>query len=58
MNQAKLLLNMVGQKLVSKEHFPINQKTELCLLLNSNLIPFSLMDNGQGYKMKMFYLRV
>lgn len=58
MNEAKLLLDMVGQKLVSKERFPITQKTELCLLLISNLILFSLMDTGQGYKIKMFYLRV
>ena len=37
MNEAKLLIDMVGQKLVSKERFPITQKTELCLLLSSNL---------------------
>ena len=37
MNEAKLLIDMVGQKLVSKERFSITQKTELCLLLSSNL---------------------
>lgn len=58
MNEAKLLLDMVGQKLVSKERFPITQKTGLCLLLSSNLILFSLMDTGQGYRIRMFYLRV
>ena len=58
MNEAKLLLDMVGQKLASKERFPITQKTGLCLLLSSNLILFSLMDTGQGYRIRMFYLRV
>ena len=58
MNDAKLLPDMVGQKLVSKERFPITQKTGLCLLLSSNLILFSLMDTGQGYRIRMFYLRV
>ena len=57
-DEAKLLLDMVGQRLVSKGRFPINHKTELFLLLNSNLILFSLMDTGQGYRIKMFYLRV
>ena len=58
MNDAKLLPDMVGQKLVSKERFPITQKTGLCLLLSSNLLLFSLMDTGQGYRIRMFYLRV
>lgn len=58
MNEAKLLLDMAGQKLVSKERFSIISETELCLLLSSNLIPFSLMDTGQGYRIKMFYLGV
>ena len=61
-NEAKLLLDMVGQKLVSKERFPIIQKTDFCSLLTSNSILFSLMDTGlqvtQGYRIKMFYLRV
>ena len=56
--EAKLLLDMVGQKLESKERFPITQKTELCLLLSSNLILFSLMDTGQGFRIKMSYLQV
>ena len=43
---------MVGQKLVSKERFLITQKTELCLLLSSNLILFSLMDTGQDFRNK------